>query len=396
MTIGENQEQVDSGAAREGAEEKKKGSFFGRFKMTTMIAAMVISAVVLSVSVVVLAVFISLNADTENRASAAEAGNIRTAATILSGMGGIQVEWTEEGDIAKIGTWVMPRFYNNDTVDSIARVTGENAAVFAWNAETGQFEEVSSSHVDANGERLSQSPVNADSPGFETLMAGEGVITESQFNGVDYYTVYQPITYLSGEDVLGLLQVNIRKDAITAIVGELMSMLFLVGVIAVVAVGALAIFASRAISRPIPRLSEVMGKIANNELETEVPYVDNSNEIGAMARAVEVFRDNAARIAQMSEDEIAASETRRKERQAMMNELRDSFGEVVNAAVAGDFSHRVEANFADAELNALAGGVNDLVETVERGLGETVTVLGALAQTDLTRRVEGEYQGAFA
>ncbi|WP_404401241.1 methyl-accepting chemotaxis protein [Pelagibacterium halotolerans] len=396
MTIGENQEQVETGAVHEGAEEKKKGSFFGRIKMTTMIAAMVISAVMLSVGVVVLAVFINLNADTENRVAAAENSNIRTAATVLSGMGGIQVEWSEEGNIAKIGTWVMPRFYNNDTVDSIARVTGENAAVFAWNAETGQFEEASSSHVDADGERVAQAPITSDNAAFERLLAGEAVYTETHFGGMEYYTVYQPITYLSGEDVLGLLQVNIDKEHINALVGETMNLLLIVGLATALAVGALAIFASRAISRPIPKLSDVMGKIANNELDTEVPYVGNSNEIGEMARAVEVFRDNAARIAQMSEDEIAASEARRKERQAMMTELRDSFGEVVNAAVAGDFSQRVEANFADAELNALAGGVNDLVETVERGLGETVTVLGALAQTDLTRRVEGEYQGAFA
>ena len=57
---------------------------------------------------------------------------------------------------------------------------------------------------------------------------------------------------------------------------------------------------------------------------------------------------------------------------------------------------RVEAEFPDAELNSLAGSVNTLVETVDRGLGETGTVLAALAETDLTRRMNGDYQGAFA
>jgi methyl-accepting chemotaxis protein len=44
----------------------------------------------------------------------------------------------------------------------------------------------------------------------------------------------------------------------------------------------------------------------------------------------------------------------------------------------------------------LAGRVNDLVGTVERGISETGTVLGALARTDLTHRVTGTYEGAFA
>ena len=39
--------------------------------------------------------------------------------------------------------------------------------------------------------------------------------------------------------------------------------------------------------------------------------------------------------------------------------------------------------------------VNNLVETVDRGIGETGEVLSALAQTDLTQRVEGDYEGAF-
>src|SRR5690606_15415928 len=54
------------------------------------------------------------------------------------------------------------------------------------------------------------------------------------------------------------------------------------------------------------------------------------------------------------------------------------------------------AQFPDPELNALAGSVNNLVETVDRGLGETGEVLAALADTDLTQRMEGDYQGAFA
>jgi methyl-accepting chemotaxis protein len=56
----------------------------------------------------------------------------------------------------------------------------------------------------------------------------------------------------------------------------------------------------------------------------------------------------------------------------------------------------VTAEFPDDELNTLARSVNGLVETVDRGLGETGSVLAALANTDLTHRMQGNYQGAFA
>jgi methyl-accepting chemotaxis protein len=97
----------------------------------------------------------------------------------------------------------------------------------------------------------------------------------------------------------------------------------------------------------------------------------------------------------LTDGERAASEQRRIDRGRMMQELQAAFGEVVDAAIAGDFTKRVAASFPDPELNRLAGSVNNLLETVDRGIGETGEVLAALADTNLTRRVEGNYQGAF-
>ncbi|MEO7223872.1 MAG: methyl-accepting chemotaxis protein, partial [Devosia sp.] len=97
----------------------------------------------------------------------------------------------------------------------------------------------------------------------------------------------------------------------------------------------------------------------------------------------------------MTDEERAASEQRRIERTTMMQALQKAFGAVVDAAQQGDFGKRVEAEFPDRELNEIAASINNLVETVDRGLNETGRVLSALAQTDLTHRVEGQYQGAF-
>jgi len=128
----------------------------------------------------------------------------------------------------------------------------------------------------------------------------------------------------------------------------------------------------------------------------EVRGSQRMDELGAMARAVEVFRENGLKVAELTEAEAAQVLANQAERAKMMVSLQRAFGGVVDAAIAGDFSRRVEAEFPDAELNALAGSVNALVETVDRGLAETGTVLAALADTDLTQRVRGDYEGAFA
>ncbi|ODT79215.1 MAG: hypothetical protein ABS76_20325 [Pelagibacterium sp. SCN 64-44] len=87
---------------------------------------------------------------------------------------------------------------------------------------------------------------------------------------------------------------------------------------------------------------------------------------------------------------------RLEERSRTLAELREEFGSVVTAALDGDFSRRVPTSFAENDLNELARSVNTLVENIEGGLRETSSVMAALSAQDLTRRVEGQYRGAFA
>jgi methyl-accepting chemotaxis protein len=152
---------------------------------------------------------------------------------------------------------------------------------------------------------------------------------------------------------------------------------------------------SRSLTMPISSLTAGMQKLAQGDLDVENRYAGRRDEIGEMADAVEVFRANARQVEAMSEDERVASDQRRDERAEMMRNLQRAFGHVVDAAVRGDFSRRVTTDFPDAELNSLADSVNNLVETVDRGLNETGEVLSALANADLTRRVVGDYEGAF-
>ncbi len=103
--------------------------------------------------------------------------------------------------------------------------------------------------------------------------------------------------------------------------------------------------------------------------------------------------DRVRELAQQSDAERAA---RNAAHDQMLHRLEQSFGQVVSAAAEGRFDSRVRADFDDETLNRLAGSVNSLIDTVQRGLDETGHVLAALAEADVTRRVEGEYAGSFA
>ena len=69
--------------------------------------------------------------------------------------------------------------------------------------------------------------------------------------------------------------------------------------------------------------------------------------------------------------------------------------DLVSAAAAGDFSHRLNPAGKEGFFLQLAEGINKLVETSERGMNDVARVLKALSQGDLTQRIDGDYEGLF-
>ncbi len=201
---------------------------------------------------------------------------------------------------------------------------------------------------------------------------------------------------LPGTDQTWSIVVAVPEATLLAASEEQLRMLMIGGaIVLIIGLAAFAVLGTW-VAKPVSKMNAVMLKVAGGAYDVEVPYANRRDEIGDMAKAVEVFRENGKRVADMTEAEAARIIRDQEARAAMMAELQREFGEVVDAAVAGDFSRRVDAEFPDAELNALAGSVNNLVATVDRGLSETGEVLASLADTDLTKRMHGDYQGAFA
>ncbi|WP_233280541.1 methyl-accepting chemotaxis protein [Devosia rhizoryzae] len=231
-------------------------------------------------------------------------------------------------------------------------------------------------------------------PIVEAALAGTATDGETTaYRSTDMLVAAAPITTRAGNWAAVAVEAT---DEVLAPVADMRNTMLVIGAALLAVVALLSLLFSRSITRPITRLTGTMETVAEGNFDVDVPGNHRADELGAMARAVEVFRENGRKISQLTEAEAAQALANQEERARMMVSLQRAFGDVVDAAVAGDFSRRVDALFPDAELNALAGSVNRLVETVDRGLDETGSVLSALADADLTRRVEGEYQGAFA
>ena len=159
-------------------------------------------------------------------------------------------------------------------------------------------------------------------------------------------------------------------------------------------VGVALYIATRQVVLPLRRMTATMQQLAEGDFTADTPDLGKSDEIGQMAAAVEVFKENGIRVAQMSELEREGLE-RSQARAATMERFQQAFDEVVTATVEGDLSRRMASGFDETDLELLARKFNTLMETVAGGLKETGDVLSALAAADLSRRMEGDYAGAF-
>ncbi len=69
--------------------------------------------------------------------------------------------------------------------------------------------------------------------------------------------------------------------------------------------------------------------------------------------------------------------------------------EIVDGAVHGDFTNRIDMQGKDGFFKQLGEGINQLMETSDKGLQEVVRMLGSLARGDLTDRITSDYSGTF-
>jgi methyl-accepting chemotaxis protein len=87
---------------------------------------------------------------------------------------------------------------------------------------------------------------------------------------------------------------------------------------------------ARSITGPVGSLTESMGHLAEGELSTDVPSTGTRDEIGQMARAVQVFKDNMIRTRELEAEQAKLDERRQERATALedaISEFQTSIGE---------------------------------------------------------------------
>ncbi|EGL65570.1 methyl-accepting chemotaxis protein [Agrobacterium sp. ATCC 31749] len=186
----------------------------------------------------------------------------------------------------------------------------------------------------------------------------------------------------------------------------ILTSLVVVGVVFAVGIILTLFVASRGITTPIARLRERMVSLAGGETAAEIDGVERKDEVGQMAVAVQVFRENAIeriRLEQETEVNRSMSEKDRIEReQQKAREAADVKFAVDNLAAGlsklsdGDVSYRIDQPFT-ATLDGVRNDFNMSAEKLQSALTRVAQNAGGIgaganeiksAADDLAKRTE--------
>ena len=133
------------------------------------------------------------------------------------------------------------------------------------------------------------------------------------------------------------------------------------------------------VSRPIQVMTDAMSKLAGGNVADEVPFRQRRDEIGAMAAAVQVFKDNLIHTRQLEADTAQARLAAEEQRKAGMRQMADGFEAAVGGIIAMVSSSATELQATAQTMTATATQTASQSTTVAAAAEEAATNVNTVA-----------------
>ena len=170
--------------------------------------------------------------------------------------------------------------------------------------------------------------------------------------------------------------------------------------------GALSMVIIASIRRPIRDITATTGALARGDYSVGVPHIEERNEIGEMARSVEVLKANAVERERLQAERAAAREAGERERErtaaerarraAEQAEAMQGLGAGLRQLASGDLTAKLEDGFTAEfvgvrdDFNASVAELAQMIETVVTSIRTIDTSAREIwaASDDLAHRAE--------
>ncbi|WFU72208.1 methyl-accepting chemotaxis protein [Bradyrhizobium sp. CB2312] len=230
--------------------------------------------------------------------------------------------------------------------------------------------------------------LNKLSSTFETAVAkpdelkaaidGAPLLREAELDGHPVAVYAGPIKNYAGQPV-GVLEIIKDTTEYEAAFSAAERNLIL-GTVAILAAAILLAFLlGRGLSRPLTAITAVMNRLSSGDTSVTIPGSERPDELGTMAKAVDVFRQNMLEAGALREAQEADKAKAEIEKQALQRQMADRFEADVKGVVAAVAKATEGMQNVAGEITSSVNGTSQRASAAATASEEASTSVNAVA-----------------
>jgi methyl-accepting chemotaxis protein len=229
-----------------------------------------------------------------------------------------------DGVVERIEIPKMPEFSDHKIVDRTTSYVGGTATLFVYDDASQQFVRETTNVKKENGDRAVGTQLAADHPAQAVLRRGQAYNGPAMLFGRRFYTAYQPVFGTAGK-VIGIVYVGIPTAQLDSMLSQALWAMAIAAAIAALLVLGMTMLIVRRVTKPLRSVTESLTVLAEGRTDVEVQHADRHDEIGAIARTVDVFKNNRLERRQLEAERVSNEKLAMDRRKAELNQFVEDF-----------------------------------------------------------------------
>lgn len=342
-----------------------------RRKLTLAIKISLLGTLLLVFATTCLAtlLIVQMRGELLTRAEASLDNNLRLLQQLLSDEG-TAGSFSVRDDRLYVGSHAIDTA--DSAVDRVRRIIGGTATIFRGDTR------VATNVIKPDGTRAVGTKL-APGPAYEAVLSrGVPYRGEVDVLGTPYLAHYEPIRDAAGT-VIGILYVGVKLSDFLAGVDAALRQTVLIGLLVTLAAVGLLWLALRRALAPLTSLRVIMGHLSEGNLAVTVVGTQRTDEIGAMAAAVQVFKDNLVRARKLEEETALVRASAEEQRKRAIWAMADGFEAAVGSVIGMVSSSATELQATAQQMTTTAHETASQSTTVAAAAEEAATNVNTVA-----------------
>src|SRR6202790_3113730 len=229
-----------------------------------------------------------------------------------------------DGVVERIEIPKMREFSDHKIVDRATSYVGGTATLFVYEDASQQFVRETTNVKKENGDRAVGTQLAADHPAQAVLRRGQAYKGPATLFGRRFFTAYQPVFGVAGK-VIGIVYVGIPTAQLDGMLWQALVAMAVAAAVAALLVLGITMVIVRRVTKPLKAVTETLTVLAEGRTDVEVQHADRDDEIGAIARTIDIFKNNRIEHHQLEAARVSAEKVAIDQRKAELNQFVEDF-----------------------------------------------------------------------